>query len=86
MFSAWFPPGVSVRAVRTRTYAPFSVRTGLEPVVAVALVRARHVDTITVPTNVVRTTGHTLVDVPALVGRARHLCVSLGTDAGKRTD
>lgn len=64
------------------TYTLFSVVTGLEPVVAIAFVRARLVDAISVLANV--RVFSTLIDVPAFV-RA-DLSVALRTDARKRPD
>lgn len=73
---------ISLLLLQVLTYALLSVVTGLEPVKAIAFVRARLVDTISVLAHV--HIFSTFVDVPTLV-RA-DLSVTLGTDARKRSD
>lgn len=73
---------MSVAKSDSRIYALLSVITGLKPIVAIAFVRARQVDAISVLTGV-RVFG-TLVDVSTFV--RTDLSVSLGTDTSKRPD
>jgi len=73
---------ISLLLPKVLTYALLSVVTGLEPVIAIAFVRARLIDAISVLAHV--RIFSTLVDVPTLI--SADLSVTLGTDACKRSD